>query len=112
MKAEYIDEGVRRRAGARFPMLPPHIIDRRGLLIGARPSGCKCGMLYGPHSSVHRAEDVNAASLSTSPKDPHVLLAAPLLDSRDSQAPTTPLSVVHDQGWLSSDQKYASRRVG
>jgi hypothetical protein len=71
MKAEYIDERCEAAGWGPFPNATSISLTAEAYAQAHGTSDCKCGMLYGlAHSSVHRAEDVNAASLSSTAQGP------------------------------------------
>ena len=68
MKAEYLAAGCDAAGWGPFPNAASTSLSVEAYARAHGTSGCKCGMLYGlAHSSVHRAADVNAASLSSIP---------------------------------------------
>ena len=71
MKAEYLTEACEDAGWGPFPNASSTALTAEAYARAHGTSGCKCGMLYGlAHSSVHRAEDVNAASLSSTAQGP------------------------------------------
>ena len=71
IKAEYTDEGCEAAGWGPFPNATSTTLTAEAYAQAHDTSGCKCGMLYGlAHSSLHRAEDVNAASLSSTAQGP------------------------------------------
>ena len=68
---EYVDEGCEAAGWGPFPNATSTSLTTEAYARAHGTSGCKCGMLYGlAHSSVHRAADVNAASLSSTAQGP------------------------------------------
>ena len=62
IKAEYLAEGCEDAGWGPFPNATSTSLSVEAYARAHGANGCKCGMLYGlAHSSVHRAEDVNAA---------------------------------------------------
>ena len=71
MKAEYLAAGCDAAGWGPFPNATSTSLTAEAYARADGTSGCKCGMLYGlAHSSLHRAEDVNAASLSSTAQGP------------------------------------------
>ena len=71
MKTEYTDESCEAAGWGPFPNATSTSLTAEAYARAHGASGCKCGMLYGlAHSSLHRAEDVNAASLSSTAQGP------------------------------------------
>ena len=71
MKEEYLAAGCEAAGWGPFPNATSTSLSTEAYARAHGASGCKCGMLYGlAHSSVHRAEDVNAASLTSTAQGP------------------------------------------
>ena len=71
LEKEYVDEGCEAAGWGPFPTANSTTLTAEAYSKAHGTSGCKCGMLYGhAHSSIHRAEDVNTASLSSTAQGP------------------------------------------